>query len=304
MKVFVTGASGHVGSAVVPELVRAGHQVLGLARSDSSAKAVRSFGAEVQRGSLDELDVLRQAAASADAVIHLAYKHHEMNTGDFAGANDADLRAIEAMGEVLTGTDKAFIGTSGTLMLAFSDVTDVGTENDPSTKGPRAEAENAVLALANFGVRSSVVRLPPSVHSSLDHAGFVPALIAIARAKGRAGFVGDGLNRWPAVHSLDAACLYRLAMEAAPPGSRLHGISDEGVPFREVAQAIGQNLNVPTVSVKPEDAADYFGFLAFFVPVDNATSSTRTQELLGWNPVHPGLVDDINEGHYFTSAAS
>jgi nucleoside-diphosphate-sugar epimerase len=299
MRVFITGASGHIGSAVIPELLAAGHQVVGLARSDTSAAALTAVGAEVQRGDLDDLDGLREAATASDGVIHLAFKHEAMRAGDFAGAIDADLRAINAMGDVLVGTGKPFVGTSGTLMLAFGGVVGVGTEADAFAAGPRIDAENAVIALAERGVRSSVVRLPPTVHSSLDHHGYVPTLIAIAREKGHAGYPGDGANRWPAGHTLDAARLYRVALEAAPAGSRLHAVGDEGVAFRDIAEAIGRHLDLPTRSISPDDATAYFGFLALFVSLDNPTSSKITQELLDWRPTHPGLIEDLDEGHYF-----
>ena len=298
MRVFITGASGHVASAVIPELIGAGHEVVGLARSDASAAAVQALGATVHQGSLDDLDGLRKAAAASDGVIHLAYKHEEMNAGNFAGADDADLRAIEALGEALTGTGKPFIGTSGTLKLALSGIAGTGTESDAASVGPRTQAENTVLALAERGIRSSVVRLPPTVHGPLDHRGFVPALIAIARAKGHAGYIGDGLNRWPAVATLDAAPLYRLAVEAAPAGSRLHAVDEESVPFREIAEAIGRSLGVPAVSIPPKDAAGYFGYLAFAVPLDNPTSSALTRKLLGWHPAQPGIIDDLDQGLY------
>ena len=301
MRVFITGASGHIGSAVIPELLAAGHQVVGLARSDASAAAVTALGAEVQRGSLDDLDGLRDAASASDGVIHLAFKHQEMNSGDFEAAVAADLRAIEVIGEALVGTGKPLVGTSGTLMLLFGGVEGVGTEADAGESGPRIDAENAVIALAEQGVRSSVVRLPPTVHSSLDRTGFVPALIRFARDKGHAGFVGDGANRWPAVHTLDAAHLYRLALEGAPAGTRLHAVGDEGVPFREIAAVIGRHLDLPTESIPAEDVGAYFDYLAFFVSLDNPTSSARTQELLDWHPTRPGLLEDLDEGHYFAN---
>ncbi len=299
MRVFITGASGHVGSAVIPELLGAGHEVVGLARSDSSADAVESLGAKVHQGSLDDLDSLREAATASDGVIHLAFKHEEMRSGDFESAAAADLRAIGAMADALAGTDKPFVGTSGTLMLTMSGIEGTGTESDGATAGPRAEAENTVVALAERGIRSSVVRLPPTVHSSLDHHGFVPGLIAIARGKGRAGYVADGSNRWPAVHTLDAAHLYRLAIETAPGGSRLHAVGDEGVPFRHIAEAIGRGLDVAADSILSDDVADYFDYLAFAVALDNPTSSRLTQDLLDWRPTHPGLIDDLDQGHYF-----
>jgi len=299
MRVFITGASGHLGSVIIPELIGAGHEVVGLARSDASASAVRALGADVHRGSLDDLDSLREAANASDGVIHLAFKHDEMNAGDLEGPLGADLSAIEAMGEVLADTGKPFVGTSGTIPLAFGGVKGVGTEIDILPAGPRIDAENAVIAFADRGIRSSVVRPPPLVHSQLDHTGYTPALISFARAKGKAGYPGDGSNRWPAVHSVDAARLYRLALEGAPAGTRLHAVGDDGVPLREIAEVIGSNLGVPAVSISPEEIVDYFDFLAFFISLDNPASSTLTQELLDWHPTHPGIIDDLNEGHYF-----
>jgi nucleoside-diphosphate-sugar epimerase len=303
MQVFVTGASGHIASAVIPELLDAGHEVLGLARSDASAAAVEALGAKVRRGSLNDLDGLRDAAAGSDGVIHLAFNHEEVESGNFQGAIDANMHAIEAMGEALSGTDKPMVCPSGTLQLSFSGISGTATESDMVTASPGAEAENALLALAERHVRSSLVRLPPTVHSSLDHRGYIPALIAIARDKGRAGYVGEGINRWPAVNTLDAAHLFRLAIEAAPAGSRLHGVAEEGVPFRTIAETIGRHLGVPTISIRPEDAADYFGFLALFVPLDNPTSSEQTQKLLDWYPAHTALIPDLNQGHYFETAS-
>ena len=299
MRVFITGASGHIASAVIPELLGAGHEVIGLARSDTSAAAVEGLGAKVHRASLDDVGSLQEAAAASDGVIHLAFKHDDMHAGNFMAAIGADLRAKEAMGDALAGTGKPFVGVSGTLALVLGGLEGTGTETDAPGTGPQADVENAVIALAERGVRSSVVRLPPTVHSSLDHRGYIPTLIGIARAKDRAGYVGDGSNRWPAVHTLDAARLLRLALEEAPAGSRLHAVADEGVPFREIAGAIGRNLGVPAVSVAPEEADGYFGFLAMFVSLDNPASSALTRKLLGWQPEHPGLLDDLAEGHYF-----
>ena len=299
MKVFVTGASGHIGSAVIPELLGAGHEVVGLARSDASAAAVEALGASVQRGSIDDLESLGAAASAADGVIHLAFKHAEMNAGDFEGPLGSDLAAINAIGEVLAGSGKPFIGTSGTIPLAFGCVEGTGTEANVLPAGPRIDAENAVIALADSGVRSSVIRLPPLVHSELDHTGYTPALISFARQKGKAGYPGDGSNRWSAGHSLDVARLYRLALEGAPAGSRLHAVGDEGLPLRQIAEVIGANLDITVASIEADEVVEYFDFLAFFISLDNPASSQFTQELLDWHPTHLGWVDDVNEGHYF-----
>ncbi|MCP3100123.1 SDR family oxidoreductase [Myxococcus sp. K15C18031901] len=303
MRVFVTGASGHIGSAVVRELLSARHEVVGLARSDASAATLKSAGAAVHRGSLDDLDSLRKATAAAEGVIHLAFKHDVAFTGDYVGAAAADLRAIEAMSAALEGSGKPFVGTGGTLMLAQAVRGRAGTENDVLASGARIDAENTVIALGKRGVRSSVIRLAPTVHSALDHQGFVPSLIAMARKNGFAAYVGEGTNRWPAVHTLDAARLYRLALEAAPAGSRLHGTAEVGVPFRDIAEAIGRGLGLPSRSVSAEDASNHLGFLATFAQLDNPTSSELTRGLLNWRPTHPGLLADLAERHYFESAA-
>ncbi len=300
MRVFVTGASGHIGSAVVPELLRAGHQVVGLARSDSSAEAIAAAGAGVQRGELDDLDGLREAAGAADGVIHLAFRHDLMRTGDFAAAVATDFAAIEALASALEGTGKPLAISSGTLVLAAAGITGrPGTEADFASGGPRADAENFVIGLAGRGVRSSAVRLPPIVHSHLDHHGFAHILIGIARQAGVSGYVGDGANRWPSVHTLDAARVFRLALEGAPAGTRLHAVADEGIPFRDIAAAIGRGAGVPAASISPSDASERFAFLGAFVGVDNPTSSEVTRKLLGWDPAHPGLIEDLEHGHYF-----
>jgi len=298
MRVFVTGASGHIASAVIPELIGAGHQVVGLARSEDSAAAVAALGAEVRRGDLDDPEGVAQAAGESDGVIHLAFKHEAMRSGDFQGAVAADLAVVQAIGAALTGSEAPFVNTGGT--LALSAITGrSGTEEDVVDGGPRADGTNATIALARSGVRSSVVRLPPLVHSDLDHHGFAPTLIALAREKGHAAYVGDGANRWPAVHTRDAAQLYRLALESAPAGSYLHPVGDEGIPFREIAATIGARLGVPAISVTAEEAPEHLSYLAGFAPLDNPTSSAFTRRLLGWEPTHPGLIADLEDGHYF-----
>jgi nucleoside-diphosphate-sugar epimerase len=302
MKVFVTGASGHIGSAVVPELLRNGHAVVGLARSDASAAAIEATGAQVHRGDLADLDGLRAAAAAADGVIHLAYDHSAMLRGAMHESLALDRAAIGALGDALQDTGKPLVGTSGTLMLAVGGVTGrPGTEDDVfDDVGHRVDNENAVANLADRGVRASVIRLPPTVHSDLDHHGFVPALIALAREKGVAGYVGDGANRWPAVHTRDAARVYRLALESAPAGTRLHAVADEGVPFRDIAAAIGRHLGVPVAPRR----AEHFGFLAGFAGLDGPVTSAATRDLLGWQPAHPRLLADLDEGHYFADRAA
>jgi nucleoside-diphosphate-sugar epimerase len=295
MRVFVTGASGHIGSALVPELLQAGHQVTGLARSEESAAALVAMGADVRRGDLDDLEGLQAAAADSDGVIHLAFKH---DFSDFLGNVESDRRAVEAIGEALVGSGKPFVGTSGTLMVAFVEGR-LATEEDTLPAGPRIDAENYAIALADRGVRSSVVRLAPLVHSNLDHHGFTHHIIDCARKSGVSAYVGDGTNRWPALHTLDAARLYRLALESAPAGTRLHGVADEGVAFRDIAESVGRHLNLPTKSITAEEAPEHFGFLAPLSVLDDATSSERTQKILDWHPVQKDLLADLDEGHYF-----
>ncbi len=309
MRVFVPGASGWIGSAVVPELIAADHDVVGLARSDASAEAITAAGAEVLRGSLDDLDGLRDAAAASDGVIHLAFKHDLAFSGDFEGAAAADRRAVETFGEALAGSGRPLIIASGTLGVAPGRV---ATEQDGHGSNPAVAAWGAgpetrwgtaelTLSLASRGVRSSVVRLPPTNHGDGDH-GFIATLVGIAREKGVSGYVGDGANRWPAVHRLDSARLFRLALDQAPAGSTLHAVADEGVPIRDIAEVIGRHLNLPVVSISPEDAAEHFTWLAGFLAADSPASSTFTRELLGWHPTHPGLIADLDQGHYFRRA--
>jgi nucleoside-diphosphate-sugar epimerase len=297
MRVFLTGATGFIGTAVVRELIDAGHQVLGLARSDAAAKSFVGAGAAAHRGSLEDLDSLRSGAAAADGVIHTAFIHDFLNYGPAA---EADRRAIETLGDALAGSDRPLIVTSGTLLAQRQGP--LATEEDgPNPNFPR-KSEAAVFALTARGVRASVLRLPPSVHGNGDH-GFVPRLISIAQEKGVAAYIGDGLNRWPAVHRLDAAHLYRLVLEKGTAGASYHGVADEGVPTREIAAAIGRGLNVPVVSNSREEAADHFGWLGHFFGVDAPASSAQTQGLLEWRPVQPGLIADLNAEHYFEHAA-
>ena len=293
MRVFVTGATGFVGSAIVSELISAGHQVLGLTRSDAGAASLTAAGANPHRGSLEDLESLRSGAANSDGVIHTAFIHDFLN---YATATDADTRAIETLGSALAGSGRPFVVSSGTLLLERQGP--LATEHDESIPNFPRKSEAAGLPMASQGVRVSALRLSPSVHGDGDH-GFVPRLIAIAREKGASAFVGDGLNRWPAVHRLDAARLYRLALEKGSAGTRYHGVADQGVPFREIAEVIGRRLNVPVISKSPEEAADHFGWISHFVSIDCPASSALTQEQLGWRPTHASLIPDIDRPTYF-----
>ena len=297
MRVFVTGATGFIGSAVVQELIDAGHHVLGLARSDAAGKSLIAAGADVHRGSLDDLDSLRSGAAAADGVIHAAFIHDFANYGPAA---EADKQAIETLGSAFAGSDRPLIVTGGTLLVQRHG--SLATEEDaPNPTFPR-KSEEAALALAARGINASVLRLPPSVHGKGDH-GFVPHLISIAREKGVSAFIGDGLNRWPAVHRLDAAHLYKLALDKRSVGARYHGIADEGVTTREIAEVIGRHLNVPVVSKSREEAADHFGWIGLFFGIDAPASSALTRERLGWQPVQPGLTADLDAHYYFEHTA-
>jgi len=310
MRVFVTGASGWVGRGLVPELIAAGHEVVGLARSEAAAQALRTAGVDVLRGSLDDLEVLRDAAAASDGVVHLAFRHDVAFAGDYAGATASDRAAIEALGAGLVGTGRPLVIASGILGVLGLAPGQLATERDGLAAAPgdgsspidggqgRLGNAHDALALADRGVRSSVVRLPPATHGEGDN-GFVPAAIAFAREAGAAAYVGDGANRWPAVHRDDAARLFRLALEAAPAGSVLHAVGEEGVPIREVAEVLAAHLDLPAVSVAPERASDHVGFLGRFWAIDGPASSRITRELLGWEPTGPGLIADLEAGHYF-----
>jgi nucleoside-diphosphate-sugar epimerase len=291
MRIFVTGASGFVGSAVVRELLRAGHQVVGLARSDASASAVKVAGAEVQRGDLADLDVLRHGASSSDGVIHLGFIHDFAN---FAMAAERDRAAIQAMAAALAGSNRPLVVTSGTLGAGAPGT--LGTEDDPGD-ATRRFSESALDA-APPGVRRVVVRLPPTVHGDGDH-GFVPQLIQIAREKGISGYPGQGTNRWSAVHRLDAATLFRLGIEAAPAGARLHAAAEEAIPSRRIAEAIGTKLGVPVQPIPSERVIEHFGWLGAFFSIDKPASSAKTRDLVGWKPTQIGLIQDLEQGTYF-----
>lgn len=301
MRIFVTGASGWIGSAVVPELIDAGHQAVGLARSDDSATALATAGAEVVRGTLDDLDVIRDAAAASDGVVHLAFKHDIAFSGNFQGAVDADRRALEVFGEVLAGSSRPLVIASGILGLP-SGATEKDVADPASPAGARAANAAFTVALAERGVRSSVVRLPPTVHGAGDH-GFVPSIVDVARAKGVSAYIGDGTNRWPGAHRLDVARLFRLAVEKAPAGSVLHAIADEGVPIRDIAEVIGRHLDVPVVSINREEAGAHFGWLGDFLAADALATSAFTRELMDWQPTGPGLLADLDTDHYFDTAS-
>jgi len=296
MRVFVTGATGFIGAAVVQELIRAGHHVIGLARSDAAAKALAAAGAEAHRGALEDADSLRRGAAGADGVVHTAFIHDFSN---IAAAGEIDRLAIEALGAALAVSERPLVVTSAIGLLAPGRVgTEVDAPDSNSGGAHRIASEGAALSLASRGVRVSVVRLPLSVHGEGDHA-FIPALIRFAREKGVSAYLGEGRNRWPAVHRLDAAHLFRLALEKGLAGARFHGVADEGVPTRDIADAIGRRLSVPVVSKSLNQAADHFSWLGRFFALDVPASSTRTQEELGWRPRQPGLLSDIERGHYF-----
>lgn len=318
MRIFVTGASGWIGSAVVRELLNAGHEVVGLARSDKSAASLTKAGAMVQRGTIDNLDSLRSGAAAADGAIHLAFFHKFSHASIstrlrillggsprhapsrfIAAAQAVDQRAIETLATTLKGPDRPLVVAFPTMALTPGRLATEEDAADPnSVGGVRVRSEKAALAMVSHGVRASIVRIPPSVHGPGDK-GLVAQLIDIARKKGVSAYVADGTNRWPAVHRLDAAHLFCLAMEKAPAGTVLHAAAEEGVPFCDIASAIGRHLNLPVVSISPEEATSHFGWLGPFVSNDNPVSSELTRKRLGWKPEHVDLLADIEQGHYF-----
>ncbi len=319
MKVFVTGATGLLGFTIVNELVAAGHQVTGLARSDASIKKLADAGARSLRGDIEDLDVLRVGAAQADGVIHTAFYHQVTHiplgtrlkvflgglpTGIFGrflqSALDADRHALETMGDVLKGSGRPLLGTFGTMQMKPGSI---ATEDQPynpnSAGGPRGATEAVLRKLASQGVRTSIIRLPPTVHGANDRNGFVPLLIKTARKKGESAYIGDGGNRWGAVHKADAAHLFRLVLEKGPAGSAYHAVAEEGIPFREIAEHIGSRLKIPIVSKPANEAAKRFSFLAGFVMADNPVSSALTRERMGWQPKHPNLFADLEQSDYF-----
>lgn len=279
MRIFVTGATGYIGSAVVQELIQAGHKVIGLTRSEEGAKKLENVGAETLIGTLEDTECLCKGASMAEGVIHMAFRH---DFSDFAGSLAIDLNVINVIGEILKDTGKPFVTTAH-------------ANGETSDK--------ATLALADKGVRSAVISLAPSVHSDADSHGFIPQLINIARSKGVSAYVEEGTNRWPAIHRLDAARLFRLAIEKAPAGSRFTGRGDEGIPFREIANTIGKHLNLPVVSISREEANAHFGFLGMLASLDIPSvlpgNVAQTKQILGWNPIQPGLIEDLEQGHYF-----
>lgn len=300
MRVFVTGASGWIGSAVVPELLEAGHEVVGLARSDGAVGAITAAGARAQRGNLDDLESLRAGAEASDGVIHLAFNH---DFSDMAGAGRTERAAIQMLGDTLAGSDRPLLFASGVALIAPGRV---ATERDAApTSGPdspRGGSEQLALGYAERGVRSVSLRFAPTVHGAGDH-GFISTIVGLALEKGTSGYVGEGSNRWAAVHRLDAAHMICLALEKAPAGSVVHGVGEEGIPARRIAEVIGSRLHIPVTSVSPDDIASQFGWIGAVFGLDIPASSTLTQQMLGWTPAHPGLLEDIEAGYYFHPAS-
>jgi nucleoside-diphosphate-sugar epimerase len=293
MRVFVTGATGYIGSLIVSELMAAGHEVLGLARSEAAVASLKAVGAEAHRGALDDLDSLERGAEASDGVIHTAFIHDFSN---YMESVETDRRAVEALGAALAGSGRPFVITSGVLGT---------TEDDaPAPGAPRGASEELALSMVDRGVRAMVLRLPPLVHGEGDHHGFTVRLIDIARRKGVSAYVEEGSQRWAAVHRRDAVSLFMLALEKGRAGSRYHAVADEGLPFRDVAGAIGKRLNLPVASISREQAKDHFGFLAMFASTDNPRSSRLTRERLGWKPTRPSLIQDLEQGAYFGGGES
>jgi len=294
MRVFITGAAGFIGTATTRELIANGHQVLGLARSDANAEALRKMGAQVHRGSLEDLDSLRKGAKETDGTIHLAFIH---DFSKFAENGQIDRRAIEAMGNVLEGTNKPFIVTSGTLLVAPGRL---ATEEDPAMPGLPRVSETAGLAFATRGVRAMAVRLP-QVHGGEGRCGLVNLLVAVAREKGVSGYIGDGANRWSGAHRLDVARLYRLALEKGAAGRSFHAVADEGVRLRDIAEVLGRQLKLPVASIAADKASEHFGLAAMFAGIDGPASSALTRQWLGWKPMQIGLIADIGQPNYFVN---
>jgi nucleoside-diphosphate-sugar epimerase len=299
MRVFVTGASGWIGSAVVPELLGAGHEVVGLARSEASASAIEALGAEAFRASLDDPSTLQEIVEESDGVVHLGYNH---DFSQMQAAADTDRAVVEAIGSTLKNSDRPFVVAGGVIGIAPGRMATENDQPDPSLH-PRTANGNYVLALANDGVRSSCVRFAPTVHGEGDH-GFIATLVGIARAQGTSGYVGDGSNCWPAVHRFDAARLVRLALEGAPAGSSLHAVAESGIPTKDIAAAIGVGLGLPVVSIAATEATEHFGWMGRFFGANATASNTVTRELLGWDPTHQGLLEDLAAGYYFRDPTS
>jgi nucleoside-diphosphate-sugar epimerase len=311
VRVLVTGASGWIGSGLVPDLIAGGHEVVGMARSDDAAAAVAALGAEVYRGSLEDLEGVGDAAKSVDGVVHLAFRHDLVYSGDMAGAAAVDRHVIEVLGEALGESDRPLVVPAGVMGIAPGRV---ATEEDGTEAVEDADASVGVVgdrtanarytaALASRGVRSSVLRLPPTCHGQGDN-GFLSVIVGVAREKGVSGYVGDGSARWPATHRLDVARAFRLALEKAPGGSTLHAVAEEGVAGRDFAEVIGRKLAVPAVSVSPGDAMNHFGFLGALLQLDGPASSVRTRQVLGWEPTHARLLEDLGQDHYYANGRS